>query len=317
MDPTARMLRLLSLLQARPNWTGPELADRLGVTDRTLRRDVTRLRDLGYPVEALSGPAGGYQLGPGGAIPPLLFEDDEAVVVALGLGAAASGGLPGFEDAALAALAKIDQVLPLRLRNKIADVQGSTVHLGRQAMAADRQDPETLVTVAQASRRNERLRFEYVDGEGRITERHVEPYQLVHASRRWYLVARDRDRDAWRTFRLDRISQPVNTGMRFAHADPPDAAAQVAEGLAVAVYRWQARVLLRIRPELAAELVAPTTGILEPARGGTLLRIGAEELDWIARYLASLPCRFRVLDPPELADAVRALAARLDHDGNG
>ncbi|RPI24412.1 MAG: YafY family transcriptional regulator, partial [Actinobacteria bacterium] len=268
MDPTGRMLRLLSLLQARPNWTGPELAERLGVTDRTLRRDVARLRHLGYPVEALSGPAGGYQLAPGGAIPPLLFEDDEAVVVALGLGAAAAGGLPGFEDAALAALAKIDQVLPHRLRTKIADVQGSTVHLGRSTLSAEPQDPETLVTIAQASRRNERLRFEYVDGAGRASERHVEPHQLVHASRRWYLVARDRDRDAWRTFRVDRIRRAASTGMRFVHTDPPDAAAQVAEGLAVAVYRWQARVLLRIKPEAAAGLVSPTTGILEPMRGG-------------------------------------------------
>jgi predicted DNA-binding transcriptional regulator YafY len=315
MHPTARMLRLLSLLQARPNWTGPELAGRLDVTDRTLRRDITRLRELGYPVEALSGPAGGYQLTPGGAIPPLLFEDDEAVVVALGLGAAASGGMPGFEDAALAALAKIDQVLPLRLRNEIADVQGSTVRLGRPSLSADRQDPAILVIIAQASRRNERLRFEYVDSEGRTSERHVEPHQLVHASRRWYLVARDRDRDAWRTFRVDRIRNPVNTGMRFTHSDPPDAAAQVAEGLAVAVYRWQARVLLKVKPAVAADLVSPTTGILEPARGGTLLRIGADELDWIARYLASLPCRFRILDPPQLADAVRALSSRLREDG--
>jgi predicted DNA-binding transcriptional regulator YafY len=308
------MLRLLSLLQARPNWTGPELAQRLEVTDRTLRRDVTRLRHLGYPVEALSGPAGGYRLAPGGAIPPLLFEDDEAVVVALGLGAAAAGGLPGFEDAALAALAKIDQVLPHRLRTKIADVQDSTVHIGRPSLTAERQDPETLITIAQASRRSERLRFEYVDVEGRTSERHVEPHRLVHASRRWYLVARDRDRDAWRTFRVDRIGRAVNTGMRFVHADPPDAAAQVAEGLAVAVYPWQARVLLRVQPKVAAQLVSPTTGILQPARGGTLLRIGADELDWIARYLASLPCRFRVLDPPELADAVRRLAARLEED---
>ena len=316
MDPTARMLRLLSLLQARPNWTGGELATRLGVTDRTLRRDMARLRDLGYPVEAVSGPAGGYQLAPGGAIPPLLFEDDEAVVVALGLAAAAAGGLPGFEDAALGALAKIDQVLPLRLRNQIADVQQSTVQLGaRPAMSADHQDPQILVTIAQASRRRERLRFEYVDGEGRATERHVEPLQLVHASRRWYLVARDRDRDAWRTFRVDRIRRPVNTGMRFVHTDPPDPAAQVAEGLAVAVYRWQARVLLLVQLEEAARMVSPTTGILEKARRGTLLRIGAEELDWIARYLAGLPCRFRVLDPPELADAVLALAERLDEDG--
>lgn len=305
------MLRLLSLLQARPHWTGSELADRLGITERTLRRDVARLRDLGYPVEAFSGPAGGYSLAPGGALPPLLLDDDEAVVVALGLRAAAGGALPGFEDAAVAALAKIEQVLPLQLRDRISDLDGSTVRLGRSGFTAAPLDAELLVTIAQACRAGERLRFGYVDSAGRSSERHVEPYQLVHASRRWYLVASDRDRDDWRTFRVDRISDLTPTRMRFTRVDPPDAAALVAEGLAVSVYRWQARVLLRVRPEEAAELVSPTTGVIEPARGGTLLRIGAEDLEWIARYLAGLPCRFTVLEPDELKAAVDELAHRL------
>jgi predicted DNA-binding transcriptional regulator YafY len=305
------MLRLLSLLQARPNWTGPELSDRLGVTDRTLRRDVARLRDLGYPVEAFAGPAGGYSLAPGGALPPLLLDDDEAIVVALGLRAAAIGALPGFEDAAVAALAKIEQVLPVRLRERITDLDGSIVRLGRSGLAPAPLDAELLVTIAQACRASERLRFGYVDSAGRSSERHVEPYQLVHASRRWYLVANDRDRDAWRTFRVDRIGDLTPTRMRFTRVDPPDAAALVAEGLAVSVYRWQARVLLEVKPDEAAELVSPTTGVLEPARGGTLLRVGAEDLEWIARYLAGLPCRFTVLEPDELKDAVEELAGRL------
>lgn len=142
------------------------------------------------------------------------------------------------------------------------------------------------------------------------SERHVEPYQLVFASRRWYLVARDRDRDAWRTFRVDRMGDPVLTGLRFRHVDAPDAAALVAEGLAVSVYRWQARVLLKLKPVEAAQLISPTTGVLEPARGGTLLRIGGEDLEWIAQYLAGLPCRFRVLEPDELRAALRSLADR-------
>ncbi len=311
MDPPARMLRLLSLLQARPNWTGSELADRLGVTDRTLRRDITRLRELGYPVEAFSGPAGGYSLAPGGALPPLLLDDDEAVVVALGLRASAEGALPGFEDAAIAALAKIEQVLPLRLQDRIATLHGSTVRLGRSGFPAEPLDPEVLVTIAQACRGPERLRFGYVDSAGRSSERHVEPYQLVHASRRWYLVARDRDREAWRTFRVDRMRDPASTGIRFRLADPPDSAALVAEGLAVSVWRWQARVLLAVPPEEAAQMVSPTTGVLEKARGGTLLRIGGDDLDWIARYLAGLPCRFRVLEPEALGEALRILADRL------
>jgi predicted DNA-binding transcriptional regulator YafY len=306
------MLRLLSLLQARPNWTGPELADRLEVTDRTLRRDIVRLRDLGYPVEAYTGPAGGYMLAPGGALPPLLLDDDEAVVVALGLRNAAGGGLPGFEDAAIAALAKIEQVLPVRLRERISDLQGSTVALRPAGAPTRALDPEILVTIARGCRVPERMRFAYTDFKGNETQRHVEPYQLVYATRRWYLVARDRDRDAWRTFRVDRISNPVLTGMRFTHQSPPDAAAQVSEGLTVAVYQWQARVLLRVKPAEAAQLVSPTVGVIEPMRGGTLLRIGADELDWIARYLAGLPCRFRVLEPDELKEALRDLVARLD-----
>jgi predicted DNA-binding transcriptional regulator YafY len=270
---------------------------------------VNRLRSLGYPVEALSGPAGGYQLAPGGALPPLLLDDDEAVVVALGLRSAAAGGLPGFEDSAIAALAKIEQVLPLKLRDRISDIHGSTVQIGRSSIPGAPLDPEVLVRIAQGCRRLERMRFSYTDSSGRESERHVEPYQLVHSSRRWYLVARDRDRDAWRTFRVDRIADPVLTGMRFTHQDPPDAAAQVAVGLAIAVYEVHAKVLLRVKPERAAELISPTTGVLEPARGGTMLHIGADDLGWLARYLASLPCEFVIKEPEELKVAVRDLAS--------
>lgn len=300
------MLRLLSLLQARPNWTGPDLASRLGVTPRTLRRDVSRLRVLGYPVEALSGPAGGYQLARGGALPPLLLDDEEAIAVALGLRTAAGGGLAGLEDAAIAALAKIEQVLPARLRDRLTAIDKATVRLRPSETPGTALDTDLLVTTAQACRRSERMRFDYVDSAGRGTERHVEPLQLVFASRRWYLVARDRDRDAWRTFRVDRIRRPVLTGLRFEHVDPPDAAALVAEGLAVSSYRWQAKVLLKIKHEEAVRVVSPTVGIVTPTRGGTLLRIGADDLPWIARYLSSLACRFTVLDPVELREALRA-----------
>jgi predicted DNA-binding transcriptional regulator YafY len=300
------MLRLLSLLQARPNWTGPDLASRLGVTPRTLRRDVSRLRVLGYPVEAISGPAGGYQLARGGALPPLLLDDEEAIAVALGLRTAAGGGLAGLEDAAIAALAKIEQVLPARLRDRLTAIDKATVRLRPSETPGTALDTDLLVTTAQACRRSERMRFDYVDSAGRGTERHVEPLQLVFASRRWYLVARDRDRDAWRTFRVDRIRRPVLTGLRFEHVDPPDAAALVAEGLAVSSYRWQAKVLLKIKHEEAVRVVSPTVGVVTPTRGGTLLRIGADDLAWIARYLSSLACRFTVLEPVELRDALRA-----------
>jgi len=305
------MLRLLSLLQTRANWTGSELAERLEVTDRTLRRDVNRLRQLGYPVEAVSGPAGGYQLAPGGALPPLLLDDDEAVAVALSLRLADRGGLPGFEDAAISALAKIEQVLPKRLGEKVASVQLSTVGLETQRGSGRSVTPENLVMLATACRRQERTRFDYLDAAGRATERHVEPYQLVHAARRWYLVARDRDREAWRTFRVDRISKPATTGIRFTLEDPPDGRALVAEGLAVAVYPVQARVLLRVPFEEAKRMVSPTVGVVERQRGGALLRIGADDADWIARYLSSLPTSFRILDPPEVKEALSRLGAGL------
>ncbi|CAN5182475.1 WYL domain-containing protein [soil metagenome] len=305
------MLQLLSLLQARSNWTGAELSDRLGVTVRTLRRDITRLRHLGYPVEALSGPAGGYQLAPGGALPPLLLDDDEAVAVALSLRQVAQGALPGFEDAAMSSLAKIEQVLPHRLAEKVSSVQLSTVGLEAQRGSGGSVNPENMVILANAARRQERIRFDYLDGEGRQSERHVEPHQLVHASRRWYLVARDRDRDAWRTFRVDRIGKPASTGIRFVAVDAPDAAALVAEGLAVGVYRIQARVVLHFSFDEARRMVSSTIGIIERRRGGALLRIGADDVDWIARYLASLACGFEILDPPELKDSLAQLGARL------
>ncbi|HSL26976.1 MAG TPA: YafY family protein [Acidimicrobiia bacterium] len=311
MDPSGRMLKLLSLLQARPNWTGEELAERLGVTSRTLRRDVNRLRDLGYPVEAISGPAGGYQLAPGGALPPLLLDDQEAVTVVLSLRTAASGSLPGFEDAAIAALAKIEQVLPRRLNEQIANLEASMVGLARRTGSPPAVTPEALLHLAQACRRQERLRFTYVDVEGNVTERHVEPFQLVHTGRRWYLVARDRDREAWRTFRIDRISRPATTGLRFVLDNPPDAAALVAEGLAVSSYALQAKVMLKLPYEQALKMISPTVGVLERKRGGTLLRIGADELGWVAGYLAGLACEFRILDPPELKKAVADLGTSL------
>lgn len=315
VETTGRLLRLLSLLQARPAWSGEALAGRLEVTDRTLRRDITRLRELGYPVEATPGRYGGYRLVPGGAIPPLLLDDDEAVAVAWGLRAVAAGALPGFEDQALLALSKIEQVLPARLRERIRALADATVQVNSDFSPGSRLDVATLVTIARASRTPERLRFQYRDGSGRESERHVEPYQLVHAGRRWYLFAWDRDRDDWRSFRVDRVTGAKATGMRFQPRDAPDAAAFVAEGMAVGAYRLQARVLLHLPHSAAQRAVSPMVGVLEPADDETtLMRIGADDAAWIAAYLAGLPCRFTVLEPDELREAVADLAARLHDD---
>jgi predicted DNA-binding transcriptional regulator YafY len=309
-SPAGRLLALLSLLQARPRWTGDELAERLGITERTVRRDVTRLRDLGYPVDAETGPTGGYQLGAGGALPPLLLADDEAVAVAIGLRVAASAGLDGCEDAAVAALAKLEQVLPAHLREQVAALHGSTVLVGRPPQA--RTDPDRLLLLAQACRRQEVLHFGYTDSGGNDTERRTEPFRLVHAERRWYLVAHDRDRAAWRTFRVDRMGEVRTAGHRFVRHEEPDAAGMVADGMAIGAYGHIGTVVVDAPLVEVAEEVARTVGVLEPIDDGhTRLRIAANDYDWIARYLAGLPFTVSSVDPPELRAALRRVARRV------
>lgn len=203
LETSARLLRLLSLLQARPDWAGPELARRLEVTPRTLRRDVARLRDLGYPVHATTGVAGGYRLGAGASLPPLLLDDEEAVAVAVSLRTAASQSVAGLAETALRALAKLEQVLPARLRARTAAIQQATVALPRTAPAVD---PGLLATLATACRDSRALAFGYRSRGGAANQRQAEPYRLVHTGYRWYLVARDTGRDDWRTFRVDRTA---------------------------------------------------------------------------------------------------------------
>jgi biotin operon repressor BirA-like protein len=214
LETSARLLRLLSLLQTRPNWSGAELADRLGMSDRTIRRDIERLRDLGYPVHAARGVAG-YRLGAGAALPPLLLDDDEAVAVAVGLRTAAAG-IRGIEEASLGALAKLEQLLPSRLRRRVNAVQASTLPVPGDG-AGPRVDPAVLAMLAGACRDRERLHMAYRDHHGSLGRRAVEPYRLVSWGRRWYLVAWDLDREGWRILRIDRV-EPTTvtpTGQRF------------------------------------------------------------------------------------------------------
>lgn len=304
MDSSARLLRLLSLLHARPEWPGEELAGRLEITTRTLRRDVTRLRTLGYRVDAVTGKYGGYRLGAGRGMPPLLLDDDEAVAVAVGLRAVTAGTPSGLEEPGMAALTKLEQVLPARLRGRMAALHAATVHLS--GMPASQVDADVLTALSQACQRLERLRFSYVDGGNRSSRRSVEPYRLVNTGRRWYLVARDVDRDAWRTFRVDRVSEPRPTGARFTRASEPDAAALVARGIALAPYPVRARVVLHVSPAEAEKYVPPTIGLLEPyGDDGTLLSIGGD-IEWLTHYLCGVGCDFDVLEPDELRDSVRA-----------
>jgi predicted DNA-binding transcriptional regulator YafY len=309
-SPAERLLALLSLLQTRPHGSATELAERLSVTPRTVRRDMTRLRDLGYPVAAEPGPRGGYELGAGGSLPPLLLTDEEAVVVALGLRTAASGGVAGYQDVAVAALAKLEQVLPVRLREKVTAIT-TTTDLVRP-YGGPVVDSESLLVLAQACRGLERIYFCYRDGEGNETDRRVEPFRLVTASRRWYLVGRDVDRDDWRTFRVDRMSRVARTGHRFVRTDEPDAAQLVADGIAVHAYSCKAEVDLHVGLDEAASSIPATAGRLMAVNDTTTrLQLGANDMAWIARYLAALPFEFEVRDPPELRTALRALGRRL------
>jgi predicted DNA-binding transcriptional regulator YafY len=309
VETSARLLRLLSLLEVKPDWPGAELAARLDVTPRTLRRDIAKLRSLGYPVDAEPGVAGGYRLGAGAALPPLLLDDDEAVAVALSLRTSATHSVTGVAEASMRALAKLDQVLPSRLRERAASISQATVPLTGPGPAVS---ADTLTTIARGCRIPERLEFSYRTHEGVVTARKAEPHRLVQAGYRWYLVARDLERDDWRTFRVDRIDAPRLTGVRFVPRDPPDAAAFVARAVTTAPYRYQARILVHAPPNVVAEHVPPSVGVLEPGRdGGCVLTSGSDSLEQLALHSAMMGLDFTVLEPPELVDRLRVLAARL------
>ena len=306
LETSARLLRLLSLLQSRPDWPGRVLAERLEVTTRTVRRDVDRLRGLGYPVEATPGVAGGYRLGVGASLPPLLLDDDEAVAIAVGLRAAAGGSIAGMEETSLRALTKLEQVLPSRLRHRVAAVQSAVLQL---TVAGPAVTPDLLASFAASCRACEGVRFHY-QGKPRRTE----PYRLVHTGRRWYLLAFDLDRDDWRTFRVDRIDDAPQPGARFHPRDPPaeDLNAYVSNAVSSAPYRYEARILFHVPIETAAERTDPTAGRLEKVDADScLFHAGAASLDTIAVYVALKGFEFTVLDPPELLAHVAALGARL------
>lgn len=223
---TGRVLQLLGLLQSRRVWSGDELAARLGVTGRSVRRDVERLRDLGYPVHASKGHGGGYQLGAGAALPPLLLDPDEAVAMAVCLRVAAGGSVAGVGESALRALTKLDQVMPSRLRSQVAAVHDATTTL-TTGQSDELVDPDVLMTLARASRDHEHVSAGYVDRDGNTTQRRLEPYQLVTTGRRWYLLCFDRDREDWRSLRLDRMADVVARGSTFRPREAPDAARYV------------------------------------------------------------------------------------------
>ncbi len=311
LETSARLLRLLSLLQTHRDWTGPDLAGRLAVTERTVRRDVDRLRLLGYTVVARSGAGGGYRLGFGAVLPPLLLDDDEAVAIALGLRSAALTGLTGIEETAVRALGKLEQLLPSRLRHRVATVTSAVVPMtgGEAAL-----DVDVLLVVAAAVRDEQRVRADYRRHDGSESRRLLEPHRIVHTDRRWYLVAWDVERDDWRTLRLDRLTPRVPTGPRFVprEAPEPDLAGYTSRGISTDVYRYRCRLTVHARAEVVAERISPTIGVVRAIDEVTCeVLVGTNSLDEAAVWLGVIGAELTIHEPAELRDRVGALGARL------
>ncbi|RSS78196.1 YafY family protein [Streptomyces sp. WAC06614] len=308
-DTPARLLTLLSLLQTPREWPGSELARRLGVSTRTIRRDVERLRELGYPVEASLGAEGGYRLVAGAAMPPLVLDDEEAVAIAVGLRAGAGHAIEGIEEASVRALAKLEQVLPSRLRHRVGALQSATVAVTRGDGA--RIDPRTLTVMASAAAGHERLRFAYRARGGVDSRRLVEPHRLVSTGRRWYLVAYDLEREDWRTFRVDRVSDPFPTGARFTPREVPDLSDRLYEGSGRPAYR------------VVVDFAAPAAQVTEALPGwmeapqplsDSTCRLSFETrdgVDWVAVRLALTGLDFTVREPAALAETAGRLGGRL------
>jgi predicted DNA-binding transcriptional regulator YafY len=311
LGTSARLLRLLSLFQAQRYWTGSDLSRRLEVTARTLRRDVDRLRSLGYPVHSTTGIAGGYQLGAGANLPPLLLDDEEAVAVALGLRTSASGGVTGLEEASVRALLKLEQVLPPRLRHRMAALHTFILPLrGRNPTV----DAARLSAIAGACRDHEGIRFNYSDRAGAATVRVVEPHRLIHTGYRWYLVAWDTARKDWRSFRIDRIEGKLKTSTRFKPRKPPegDFAAYLSKSLASVPYPYRARVTLRAPVEALAKQIPASLGVLEAIDSNScLLCTGSYSLEGITIHLMLLGVEFQVHEPSQLVDHLRKLSERM------
>ena len=311
-ETTSRVLQLLGLLQSRRVWTGEELADRLGVTTRSVRRDVERLRDLGYPVHASKGHGGGYQLGAGAALPPLLLDPDEAVAMAVCLRLAAGGSVAGVGESALRALSKLDQVMPSRLRSQVSAVHDATVTLTSNSSDSP-VEPDVLMTLARACRDREHVSTAYVDRSGAVSERRLEPYQLVTTGRRWYLLAYDRDRGDWRSLRLDRMSDVAALRQHFhCRARRPTrrpSCAALSARRRTGTWRGYA---IGLPQHVVAQHFSPSSATIEPdGPDACVVTAGADDPERMALYFAMVGSDFEVLDPPELARAVHTVAERL------
>lgn len=316
-NTSARTLRLLSLLQARRYWPGAELAGRLQVSPRTLRRDIDRLRELGYPIQAQRGVDGGYQLAAGTALPPLVVDDEEAVALALGLQAAAHGAVEGIAESSVRALAKVVQVMPARLRRRVEALGAMTVPAGWGSAPVPAVDPGILTAIALACRDSERLRFSYTAADGQRTARHVEPHRMVQLGQRWYLVGYDLGRHAWRTFRLDRLAEPRGTGARFRPRELPaaDAAAFVRAGIKNAGAVYEVEVMIEAPAAAVRERIGPWSVVEEADAARCRVRMTTDSLDWPAMALGAVGADFQVISPLALLDHVRDWGRRFSRAG--
>jgi len=298
---SSRALQLLSLLQTHRYWAGNELAERLEVSLRTLRRDVDRLRELGYPVEAQRGVDGGYQLAPGASLPPLVLDDEEAVALAVGLMAAAQSSVAGTAESSMRALAKVVQVMPARLRRQ-AEAMQAMIEPTRGQDLESSVNPQDLTSIAQACRDSERLQFDYTAAGGAQQRRHIEPHRMVSLGRRWYLVAYDLERHDWRTFRLDRLRGLERTGARFApRALPaPDAATFVRQGLAQVPSAYTVEARIHACADSVRDRVGRWANVDDLGDGTCLMRMRTDSFDWPAMVLGNLGAEFAVLGPPEM-----------------
>jgi predicted DNA-binding transcriptional regulator YafY len=308
-NTSSRTLRLLSLLQTHRYWPGTELAGRLEVSPRTLRRDIERLRDLGYDVDAVRGQAGGYQLRAGNALPPLLLEDEEAVAIAVGLRTSAAGAVEGMEGLALQALTKVVALMPPRLRRRMDALQSQTVPAPWRGPSID---AHVLTTLAQACRDDEVLRFDYATRGGEQSRRYVEPHQLVSIGSRWYLVAHDRDRHDWRTFRVDRVAAPEPGGTRFRPRELPaeDALAFVRQSISAMPTRYTVRVRIAADAATVSAFVGRWATV-EPDGDGCRMTMATDTLDWPMFVVANVDAPFVVEEPPELLALVAGAARRF------
>ena len=309
LDTSVRLLRLLSLLQMRREWSGAELAGRLDVTTRTVRNDIERLRILGYQVNSTTGVAGGYRLGVGSSLPPLVLDDDEAVAVGLGLRAAASGTVTGIEETSLRALTKLEQTLPARLRHRLDALAQITL---APMSTGSTVDAEALTIIATASRDHQVLRFDYRGAGGAASTRRLEPHRLTFTGRRWYLLGFDLDRADWRTFRVDRVTPKPPAGPRFTPREAPEDSWRP-EDRNTAHHTWahQARVRLEVSADSLRDRVATAGGRLVAVdEHSCVLEIGTDSLHWLVGYLTTLEVGFEILDPPELREALLTLAER-------